>query len=485
MRVTNHMIYGNSMNNIWRNARHLNSLVTQIETGKRIQRPSDDPLLAARSLRYRTILAEAEQFLRNAQQGMAWMDSSEAALNNILTGSPTSPSLMHRLYTNILQAAQTGTQELADQRAILTEMQQHFQQMFGVDMNQTYLGRYVFSGFHTNQPPVLKNDMTGRSFLINQSFDARIIERAQTFYRETPASMPRGIDINVIKLPFSNVSFDNTDWPEIGISLADGTALEVRDMISTQTGAYSPAGDYYIHHIVDTGELIMSDALRARIEAEGGLNITYRIDSPRAGELNPIVYFNSSEIVGDELLRFNTAGQNIQMEISPKAYITINSHARDILTADLFADLRRLFEFADSLVSSDPRVIEEYFRNPPHNYTGTALSNAVDEFLSDEQALFAGLLHNRFDNMLETIMQHAAQAQREHTNLGSRMARLEMVGIRLEEDEVAYTDLLSQNEDTDLAGTIMRKSGAEAAFGHALRAIAMTTQLSLADFINR
>jgi len=87
--------------------------------------------------------------------------------------------------------------------------------------------------------------------------------------------------------------------------------------------------------------------------------------------------------------------------------------------------------------------------------------------------------------MIEAIMQHSTQAQREHTHLGSRMARLEMVGIRLEEDEVAYTDLLSQNEDTDLAGTIMRKNGAEAAFNHALMTIARTTQLSLADFINR
>ncbi|MCL2456689.1 MAG: hypothetical protein FWD19_03990, partial [Defluviitaleaceae bacterium] len=80
---------------------------------------------------------------------------------------------------------------------------------------------------------------------------------------------------------------------------------------------------------------------------------------------------------------------------------------------------------------------------------------------------------------------HFAQAQRAHTNLGSRMARLEMVWIRLEEDETAFTDLLSQNEDTDVVEALKRLEGAEAAFGYALQSIAKTIQLSLADFINR
>jgi len=487
------MIYGNSMNNIWRNARHLNNLVTQIETGKRIQRPSDDPLIAARSLRYRTILSEAEQFSRNVQQGMAWMDVSESAFNNILTGSPTNPSLMQRIYERLVQGAQTGTQEIADQLAILTEMRQFFDQMFNVDMNQTYLGRYVFSGFHTNQPPVLKQDWPDRSFVIQQSFQPSSIETAKTFHRATPTSLPQDMWMNVIKLPFTNVDFGfdtagvvaGAPLPQVGVFLADGTELFVENFISTEENAYRPQGDFYIHHIVDTGELVMSDALRARIEATGGLNIVYEKNDLRAGELNPIVYFDSFEIVGDESRAFSTAGQNIQMEISPMSYITINSHARDILTAELFADMRRLFEFADTLVPSDPGVIRDYFRNPPHSRSGDDLENAVLQFLSDEKAAFSGMMHIRMNNMLEAIMIHSTQAQREHTNLGSRMARMEMVGIRLEEDEVAYTDLLSQNEDTDLASTIMRKNGAEAAFGHALMAIARTTQLSLADFINR
>ncbi|MCL1863591.1 MAG: hypothetical protein FWF78_08500 [Defluviitaleaceae bacterium] len=522
MRVTNSMIYGGAMNNIWRNARHLNNLVVSIETGKKIQRPSDDPLLSSRALRYRTILSEAEQFLRNTQQGMAWMEVSEAAFNSILTGSPTTPSLMNRIYTRLVEAAQTGTNELPDQRAILTELRQYFDQMFGVDMNQTYLGRYVFSGFHTNQPPVLKTDWPAeRSFVITQNFSASTIERAIAFHRQSPTHMPEDFYINVIKLPFTNVDFHlnvpNADVPQPGITSADGAinfhviTLDSTDMRpdpllpppSPQHTAYNPDDEYnglpVIHFLRDTGELVMSDATRDLINNHGGINVVYEKNNLRAGELNPIVYFQSVELIGGTLTtaggvttingattqHFDTAGQNIQMEVSPMAYITINAHARDVLTANLFSDLRRLFDFADSLVTSDPRVIEEYFRGPAHQLTGDELIEAVSEFLSDEKAMFSAALHDRINNMLETIMQHASQAQREHSNLGSRMARLEMISIRLEEDEVAFTELLSQNEDTDLAAAIMRKSGAEAAFNHALMAIARTTQLSLADYINR
>jgi flagellar hook-associated protein 3 FlgL len=497
MRVTNSMIFGNSMNNIWRNARHLNRLVTQLETGKRIHRPSDDPLLSSRALRYRTILSEAEQFLRNVQQGMAWMEVSEAAFNSVLTGSPAQPSLMQRMYTRLVEAAQTGTNTLEDQRAILAELRQYFNQMFGVDMNQTYLGRYVFSGFHTDQPPVLKTDWQGRSFLISQEFIPSDMERTIAFHFPSPTEMVQDIYVNVLKLPFTEVNFHfDTDTvvgntPEVGITLADGTRLHVITLDSFSANAYRPEdfhtdGSPIIHHLHDTGELVMSDAVRELFEAAGGISIVYEKSNIRAGELNPIIYFETTEITGGEAVRFGIEPQqNIQMEVSPNAYVTINSHARNILTANLFSDLRRLFDFADSLVPSDPRVIQEYFSGPNHLLTDDDLYNAVQNHLSDEQAKFSAAMHDRINNMIKTIMLHSAQAQREHTNLGSRMSRLEMIGIRLEEDEVAYAALLSENEDTDLSATIMRKSGAEAAFNNALRAIAITTQLSLADFINR
>jgi len=490
MRVTNNMIYGNSMNNIWRNARHVNNLVTQQETGVRIQLPSEDPLIAARAMRYRTVMAEAEQFLRNVHQGTAWMEISESAFNNILTGDPTNPSMMQQIYENLVRGAQTGTQRLEHHRAILSDMQQSFNQMFSVDLNQTYLGRYVFSGFHTDQPPVLKQNWSDRSFVIRQDFLPRDIERARVLHRENPTDMPTDTWTNIIKLPFTNVNFADhgvADVPLPRITLADGTEFVIREFNSIDPDAYSPE-DFYdgypvIHHLRDTGELVVSDAVRNLIRDAGGLSVTYEKTGFRTGELNPMIFFESSEITGGQVTHFNAAAQSIQMEISPSSYITVNSHARNILSANLFSDLRRLFEFADSLVTSDPNLIREYYLL--QGLTGDYLDNAVANFLANEEARFSSAIHTRFNNLLESFQWHQAGVQREHTALGTRMARMDMVAVRLEEDQIAYTDLLSETIDVDLIEVMRRRDAAEIAFGHALRAIAITAQLSLADFINR
>jgi flagellin-like hook-associated protein FlgL len=43
-----------------RNMRSLDRIIRQIETGKRIQRPSDGPIIASRALMFRTSLHENE-----------------------------------------------------------------------------------------------------------------------------------------------------------------------------------------------------------------------------------------------------------------------------------------------------------------------------------------------------------------------------------------------------------------------------------------
>ncbi|MCL2263993.1 MAG: flagellar hook-associated protein FlgL, partial [Defluviitaleaceae bacterium] len=181
MRVTQSMIFGNSMNNVWRNTRHLNKLVTQIETGVRFQRPSDDPLNSARTMRYRTILAETEQFVRNVQNGLAWMEMSESTFKNV------TQRLLQDLNVLVVEGA-TGTLTLSDKMAIIKEMRQYIEQI-GQEMNQTFLGRYVFSGFRTDQPPVFKAN-NNYSFVITQQFNSRDFERIQSFQRDITPPPP-------------------------------------------------------------------------------------------------------------------------------------------------------------------------------------------------------------------------------------------------------------------------------------------------------
>ena len=708
MRVTNSMIYGNGLNNIWRNVRHVNQLVQQIETRKLIQRPSDDPIRAARSLRYRTTLEETQQFLANANSAMSWMETTESAFMNLLTGES---SVLQQMYTRFVAGAD-GVHSLDDRLAMVTELREFFDQI-ALEMNQTYMGRYVFSGFFTQHPPVLNVDWPGRNFVITQTVDSSQIQQVRSFqnFVENPGQQPQVHNINVIKLPYRDIDFhlNLPGIPESGIFLADGTPIRVIDFHSTHPDAYRPPESmsigalngldpsdpnydptetiHFVHHVRDTGELILSDAMRNAFG--NGVQMTYEIRDLRAGELNPIVYFPSFELLGldregmtvgaggstynstspinssqmfnhlqnaangsgapiqsfqflmpdgttfslanatsfaidTELANYFNAnaagegwpwasfsefvqnmygptptadnyaispanlaifqrvmegalqagfnqpnvvsalppgvnavnpgvtitpagiieinfavspagsavfaqmgscqgggGQNfgcglfhtsgafqvvtdmtpplvniptldnahffdasnhyIVKEVSPANHIPINSLAPRAFTAAMYSDLRGLFEFVESIRPTERRVIEQYFMD--QDYEGQALDNAVDTFLSYEEGLIKDALHTRFTLMLRQFQMHTDEVQREHTHLGSRMTRVEMLEVRLEEEELNMTALLSINEDTPLQEAIMRKNMAEAAFQAALRANAMIVQLSLVNFL--
>ena len=54
MRVTSKMMTTNMLNNINRNKNNMSILGNQYSTQQKIQRPSEDPVVAVRSLKYRS-----------------------------------------------------------------------------------------------------------------------------------------------------------------------------------------------------------------------------------------------------------------------------------------------------------------------------------------------------------------------------------------------------------------------------------------------
>ena len=65
MRVTNNMISGQVVFNMQRQINRLLNIQTSISSGRRLERPSDDPVGLLRDLDYRMELAKNEQFMKN------------------------------------------------------------------------------------------------------------------------------------------------------------------------------------------------------------------------------------------------------------------------------------------------------------------------------------------------------------------------------------------------------------------------------------
>ncbi len=65
MRVTNNMITSNTKSNMNANKVLVDKYNTQMTTQKKIERPSEDPVIAIRTLRMQTTMSHLDQYIDN------------------------------------------------------------------------------------------------------------------------------------------------------------------------------------------------------------------------------------------------------------------------------------------------------------------------------------------------------------------------------------------------------------------------------------
>jgi flagellar hook-associated protein 3 FlgL len=144
------MIMSNTMYNLNRNLSNMNKRYTQLSTGKRVNKPSDDPVSASKALKLRADVSEIEQHQRNNKDALSWLDITESAVDNL-------QEVFHRAKELTVQAA-TGTMGKNDREKVVYEIKQLKEQIMQIG-NTTYAGRYIFSGFQTDKK--LFSDTTG------------------------------------------------------------------------------------------------------------------------------------------------------------------------------------------------------------------------------------------------------------------------------------------------------------------------------------
>ena len=83
MRVTSLMIFNNSALNVNDHYGELFKLNEQVSSGKRINRPSDDPVDVGKVSSYKTLLDSINQYSRNIDRGVSLMRTTESALASI------------------------------------------------------------------------------------------------------------------------------------------------------------------------------------------------------------------------------------------------------------------------------------------------------------------------------------------------------------------------------------------------------------------
>lgn len=142
MRITSGMMMNTTKLNINNNKVSVDRLNTQMSTQKKIVKPSDNPLIAIKSLRLSTTLSQINQYYNNnIKDAQSWMDVTETAMTNMKDVLQDA----YRLCVN----GSTDTLTDEDRKTILTQLKGLSNQLYS-EANADYADRTVFSGYKTN-----------------------------------------------------------------------------------------------------------------------------------------------------------------------------------------------------------------------------------------------------------------------------------------------------------------------------------------------
>ncbi len=149
MRVTQSMLSGNMLRNLMNSQEKMGTYFEQLYTGKKISRPSDDPVIAMKAMSYRTEVIEVEQYKRNVGEVHNWMDNSDSALDK------TTQTLQRMRELTVKASNSTNDQnELDSIKREIEQLEEHLVDLANTNVN----GIYIFNGTNTDQKPVQFNN---------------------------------------------------------------------------------------------------------------------------------------------------------------------------------------------------------------------------------------------------------------------------------------------------------------------------------------
>ena len=144
MRVTQNMTSARLVQNLNANMRKMAIQQDQTSTGRKINKPSDDPVGMTYGLRYRSDLTANTQYQDNVASSLSWLDFYDTQLDQ-------ATQVLQRVNDLAVEGG-TGTNTPDSLESINKEIAQLENQMTDIG-NSSFNGKYVFSGQMFEQPP--------------------------------------------------------------------------------------------------------------------------------------------------------------------------------------------------------------------------------------------------------------------------------------------------------------------------------------------
>lgn len=524
MRITNKIMQRNNLSNINTNKIYQDKLSTQMSTQKKINRPSDDPVVAIRALRLRSSVTEITQYYsKNIPDAESWLSVTEDALKNL-----------SQIMTNMIAQCTKGSNgplKTEDRQIILEQLKALGEEVYSTG-DSDYAGRYVFTGYRTDTSLSFEKEET-LNYTITEQLTSDDIDsvvkvnlknangkslldlNSKNFAdadMATDEEAVTSVEIHRFRLAYDSCS-DYSDRAGVtpSISYIDengdtqtwigGDIQLVHSYDDPYTQAANNANS--IIYVPETGEILLGenryktlmgtkdDDTTVKNEAE--IRVTYEKSSWQKGDLRPQHYFYCESDPGTadaitynkSYLTDNVERQDIEYDVGLNQTIRVNStadqcfqhgigrEADDLVNAmqdvlDLEAvqtNLTKLLEKAEE-GSTDAETLQKQL-----DAVEKALTYAKDK----EQKLF--------ERGITSFQGYLDDASLCITECGTRSSKLSLVKSRMQNQKTTFETLKSENEDIDITEVAIQLKSAELTYQAALMATGKVSQTTLLNFI--
>lgn len=436
MRITNNMMIANTIRNVNAAANRLNEASERVASEMKIDLPSDDPVVATQTIKYRDYLAKLEQYKSNAAAAASWQKTTDSSLESLA-------EIIGDIQTKTTQAA-NGTvndSELADIKAeIMSNLEEIIQLM-----NADYGGRHIFGGYSTDKEP----------YALAEKSIAGKVNAAAGSYTDSNIAISSDLPAGTYSV---NVAYDNdngtyTITMKCGSNTYTGTTTASTGIVSLtdasgKVGATlkAPAGGFA------DGDAFTMPVDTAGVVTFKGKCLGTICDGKYTDEAIAALYAGNTYIDSgvDESINYN---------VGYDAEVGVNTEGQDVTgdgSDNVFNTLTKLIKALNG-----DTTYKSYDAK-----TGTVTSGSLD-----------------LSSLLGDLARDLNRVTTAQATLGARMNYVNRVADRLDNDKSNYTELLSKTIDVDTSEASIEQSSANVVYQAALSVGAKTISKSLVDYM--
>jgi flagellar hook-associated protein 3 FlgL len=519
MRITNKIMQNHNMTNINLNKVYQDKLSTQVASNKKINRPSEDPVVAIRALRLRSDVSEVTQYAtKNIPDAISWLELTEDSLRELT-------SILDDMGKQFSKGA-NGEWTSSDREVMLKQLTE-LQDAFYDNGDADYAGRYLFTGYRTASSLRFPADETMK-YSITEQIDNTAIDTVTEV--NTLGTDSGGATVDLMDLNESN--YDSLDLTETDISATtihrirlsykegdttaptisfknpDGTSENwTASVVHSYDDPYTQVDAQELIYVPETGEILMDEAHYKKLMAvkddnttgdinESEIRIQYEKSQWKENDLRPEHYFycesdngDGTSVVYNEAylssfgLPDRDASQTMSYDVGFTQSIQINTTASECFDPGI---AREIDDATIALQKLDQmESIAEKLTNMKSAASETQLSqiNARLDAMNKAITFQKDKVQKMFEGGITAINGYMDKVNLCITRSGTSSSKLELIEKRVGNQQSSLEDLKSKNEDVDISEAAMQLGNAEFTYNAALLATGKVMQASLINYI--